>query len=274
MPNERRKILLMLGAIALLSVPQALGHGVHWSDVAMTGHTLFTDVEGFDQCRGAIAGIVRTKIMWFNDQVLLEFDAAGGTLYATQKNASDPRDAVLEATGVFYNFTDPNGRNWNVTEYTYEGTSNSITPPSPSSETWDEELVDTDPGVTTPGIAGAKARSQTAIFHTWVVEIKGADVDNFPGSDPHVYYNFVTIVDTCKFTKQDLAAPGGWTHPGPDATVNHNRTGPNSTYPVDPPYYTNEGHEASDGDHSHEVYEVDLWVGGTPKTKDCPQCGG
>lgn len=233
--------LSVLAVSLLLVAPSAIPTT---ADV-VEGHFIFAQLGGYSECLSGVAGLARSKVMWFNDKILL--DSAnlliGKHVYITQHEAPDPRDHSLLRTGKYFDFVDPNGVPWNVTEYSYSvhrstGTSTS--------------------GSDTSTRAGATAT--VSQFYVYVVQIKRIYVDeNNPWTgagdvNSHLHYNFVGIVDTCRFVYDDkgrAANTGSTTH---DNTVDNGwgHDVMNET-------------ETTQPDHAHQTHKVDIYIGDTPR---------
>lgn len=226
-----RKLRYLLTVLMLLSmaVPTGISH-----DTVITGHTVFKNAAGYDKCLASIVGLARSQVLWFNDQTLVETDPKGQYVYAVRGGAPAPPMGGLEygpgyneiyGNGVVYEFIDPNGHRWIVLEgYFY-----TVLPSAANAVRNDRDGLRVDQN------AGADTE------HVWVVQIQPTHRDNNPGADLHEFYNFVTIVDTCKFRH-------GTT---PEGKENHTANDPH--------------HPAGELAHSHDVYEVDLYIGKEPR---------
>lgn len=239
-----RKAALAAALLLLLVVPNGISQR---SQPVVTGHSTFFNGEGYDPCLASIAGIMKTQVMWFNDQVLVERYGGKGTyVYVTENGSQDPTDpdrVTLWSEGVFYDFVDPNGIAWRVEEAFMIASTNGGAvvygdPGNPDSISVDDDL--------------GQDRE-----YVWIVELAAFPIhDQFAG-DPrspnyHDLYNFLTIVDTCKFSRTPRT---NWdpsrgtdynvTHEGPDLTQNY-------------------GHEVGAAPHSHEAFTASLWVGKKP----------
>lgn len=208
----------------------------------VTGHSVFFNGDTFDKCLASIAGIMRSRVMWFNDMVLVEQYAGKGTfIYITEDGAPNPaEEEQLYTQGVFYDFVDPNGAHWHVEEaFMIHGNAVSVGQPDINGGPWDEDFT------ISPG--GAQL-SQNRTY-VWIVELSERPIhDEFAG-DPtgpyyHDLYNFLLIVDTCKMDR-DRTTPTNLTHEGADLD-------------------TERGHPTGSKAHIHEVHDVNLWVGRQP----------
>lgn len=235
--------LAVVGIAAILSVPAVLAD--HTALPVVGSHTTYANMDGQDPCIAGIAGIVRMRVMWFNGQVLFERAAEEGSswVYAIESGAPDPRDAPLQPTGQVFQFVDPNGVGWTVTEYNFTSGVNASVPSGGGVSA--DPLLPPDPHVTPPDEGGAEVISH----YVWVVQTGPTMSDLAATGRP---YNFVNLVDTCKFTgsgssiSHDKDAGGNWTSskPGDDTT---------------------DQHVATDGNHAHGAFNVDLYVGKAPK---------
>lgn len=245
--------LAVVALAALMALPTA------WSvqqDPVVAGHTTYADMDGLDPCIAGIVGIVRLRVMWFNDQVLFERTAGDGSshVFAVQGGAADPRDQLLRPTGQQFAFTDPNGMEWQVNEYTYNvapasaSTGNTtVTPPSVQQNGNGVSVDNGETHVEPPTVDS----HETGPWYTWVVQT-GPTIEDFSATGRP--YNFVNLVDTCKFSApgQDVAhsnaGPGNWTSDWPEDT-------------------TEQQHFADEASHGHDRFSVDLYVGKAPKVE-------
>ncbi|MEA3199266.1 MAG: hypothetical protein QOE90_694 [Thermoplasmata archaeon] len=237
--SPKQKAGLAVALALLLWIPQGISTD---TQPVVTGHSTFYNGDTYDPCLASIAGIVRSRVMWFNDQVLVErYPGKGTFLYVTEHGAEDPRNlGYLYSDGVSYNFVDPNGAAWHVDEV-YHSTST----PQPN--------VQVDPQEATGSAKNGDPRvNATVEIHNgdktyyWIVELAAQPIyDQFPGSDPHSYYNFLDIVDTCKFHNSTETYDGTRIH---DQSTN----GPSN------------GHDAGAATHYHNVFNADLYLGAAP----------
>lgn len=231
--SRRQQAGLAVALAILLWAPSGLTHG----QPLVTGHSTFYDGDTFSPCLGSIAGIMRHRVMWFNNQVLAEtYGGAGTFIWVTEQGAPDPRKSVtLYTDGVFYDFVDPNGAHWHVEELYYDvttGVSNNIE-------------VDEGPPVEVRGSEVGTYAERTMV---WVVELAARPIfDEFAGADPHTYYNFLVLVDTCKLHSNEIDSYVG-------VEEHETPTELSDKY----------GHENGEEAHSHETYQMDIWVGKRP----------
>lgn len=236
--RRARVAAVALAAITVLAVFVPSGISTSRTTV-VTGHSTFFNGEEHDPCLASIVGIMRYKVMWFNDMVLVErYNGDGSYLYVTENGTDDPRSEFLIGSGIFYDFVDPNGVEWHVDEAYWE------------------EKVEVRPYV------GVEPEDPTSLevdhsegthrYYTWIVAVDKPHRDNFAGDDPHDFYNFVTLVNTCKFNARNR----GLTYLGNESHTN--QTMPGGIGPRN-------GHEKNTTAHDHESYKVALWVGGPPK---------
>ncbi|HVL47503.1 MAG TPA: hypothetical protein VM889_03005 [Candidatus Thermoplasmatota archaeon] len=245
--DKQTKIVAVLLSALLLSVPA--GISTDGGSIA-TGHTTYFDLSGFDPCLAGVTGIARMRIMWFNDQVLLDTTHFGPNrfVYIAESGAPDPRAHTLNKTGVVYTYKDPVHEHvWTTTEYQYFLTT--------------EPDVDLDTGGTTvrgPSYtdgkldageygAGFNASAFVGPFYVYATEIRQDPLTNdpsVPNPDGSRAYNFVTLVDTCRF------------HAKPAGKVVHDASA------TDENAYN---HPVGTSDHEHETFLVDIWVGEKPR---------
>lgn len=243
---RRRDVLAVIGIIALLMLPTAYT----FSDRAVvTGHTTYANMDDLDPCIAGIVGIVRLRVMWFNDQVLFERSAQDGSswVYAVQGDAPDPREAVLTPTGQEFPMTDPNGVEWVVREYAYRAAAIA----NVNAGEYEVEPTGSQP-VEVEEEPSYQTNTDTAQYHTWVVQT-GPTVEDYAATGRP--YNFVNLVDTCKFTTDAAGSP-----------VQHTTSGGNwsSTWGNDT---TAQAHYPTDPTHGHDRFSVDLYVGQAPKVE-------
>lgn len=234
--SQRQKAGLAIALALLLWAPSGLSHG----DVAVvTGHSTFYDGDSFSPCLASVAGIMRHRVMWFNDQVLVEtYGGAGTYIWVTEQGAPDPRaETHLYSDGVFYDFVDPNGAHWHVEELYYDASDDIVTNVTADrSEPWESQVNEITIG-----------SRRTMV---WVVELAPRPIfDEFAGADPHTYYNFLVLVDTCKIHSNDVNTSF-------DGIANHSQESGllNDQY----------GHENGEEPHLHERYMMDLYIGKRP----------
>jgi hypothetical protein len=221
----------------LLWVPQGISVE---SQPVVTGHSTFFNGDVYDQCLASVAGILRSRVLWFNDQVLVErYPGKGTFVYLTESGGIDPSDPDrrLFSDGVTYTFVDPNGAAWHVQEL-YLDLEHWVYVPG-GSEMPSEVLAEYEDTAQN----GIKKNRQ----YVWVVELSAAPImDYFPGDDPHTLYNFLVLVDTCKMNRTSASVGG---------TANHNDTAIlNDRY----------GHPNNETAHTHETWNADIYVGQRP----------
>ncbi len=230
-----------LVAVALFIVPAVMAaHPVQ----AVEGHTRFVDLDGFDPCLAAIAGLARMRVMWFNDVPLYERSSAGEGkyLYALEAGAPDPREEKIITSGEKFQFKDPNGHWWTIVEGYFDV---------------DVAFHDNggDASVGTGGAQGSKNMSvELDRIYVWIVMIHPDAPfpnDNYGDHPEAAFYNFVTMVDTCKFSPSK--APSGIADHANDAPDQDDYAGEHQP-----------GYES----HEHEMWYVDLWIGGAPDLLD------
>lgn len=250
--STRRKAAAAALIALLLAVPMGISEQ---SQHVVTGHSTFMNGEGFDPCLASIAGILRTQVMWFNDQILAERYGGKGTyIYVTENGSEDPRPAnfaYLYTEGVFYDFVDPNGVHWHVEEAFYV------------------DEIDADSAIKNPPPKGNTQVEPASLTSdrtsVWIVELSAFPIhDQFAGNpnpdDPnyHDLYNFLAIVDTCKFHRNHDTSLDPVENGNPDGSYDYNIT---HDEPVLQPNY---GHQAGTEEHTHESFLADIWVGTRP----------
>lgn len=203
----------------------------------VTGHSTFFNGDVYDRCLASVAGILRSRVMWFNDMVLTETYGGKGTfVYITEDGAPDPtKQNVLLSEGVFFDFVDPNGARWHVEE-AYMDYGGSTTYPGPNNvQDWTADTIRD---------AGKPVEKQR--YYVWFVELSERPVyDQFapPMGDAnyHTFYNFLVLVDTCKFNNNTATRRALEWHTGLEA-----------------------GHPVGELDHKHESWNANVWVGTRP----------
>lgn len=223
-----RKLRYALGVLTVLSlaIPTGLSH-----DTVITGHTVYKNMGGYDKCLASIVGLARTRVLWFNDATLVETDAKGQYIYATRAGAPPPPPTLkndarpIFGDGVVYEFVDPNNARWIVLEGYYYGEIKG-------------DPINVNPW--TPGDPRVEGGARVDSEIVWLVQVGQTIRDNDPGSDDHEFYNFVTLVDTCKFGHGAKS----------EGTLDHAADDPN--------------HPPGEHAHNHEVFEVDLYIGKEP----------
>lgn len=226
--SNSRKAAVAVALALFLWIPQGISQT---QQPVVTGHSTFWNGEGYDPCLASIAGIVKTQVMWFNDMVLAErYGGAGDYIYIAENGSDDPRPGrghtFMWSDGTFYDFVDPNGAHWHVEEsyYSTVGVSDDLTTVNLPSQNEEKTYV-------------------------WSVQLSPTPIhDAFAGSPTsanyHDIYNFLSIVDTCKFrkTSSDL---GDVVHEGEVLGPGH-------------------GHPAGATPHSHGMHMADIWIGTQP----------
>lgn len=232
--SPRTKASLAVAMALLLWIPQGISTE---TTPVVTGHSVFYNGETYDQCLASIAGILRSRVMWFNDQVLVErYPGKGTFVFVTEEGAPDPTaQSVLISEGVRYSFKDPNGVDWVIHEAHFD--------------------PGVDPGQSNLQASNTRVHVNVNKTYVWFVELSETPVlDQFPGEQyPHNYYNFLVLVDTCKF------------HPytrGPLAKHNNSAI-LNDRY----------GHPNADKPHAHETWGANIWIGKRPVVVEARDTG-
>ena len=234
--SPRSKAGLVVGLALLLWIPQ--GISVETQPV-VTGHSTFYNADVYDQCLASIAGILRSRVLWFNDQVLVErYPGKGTFVYVTESGGDDPgKYDEFYSDGVTYTFVDPNGAAWHVEEVYVELGGNAPIPGK------NEDELDYAKRMRDAALNGFDQKRQ----YYWIVELASVPImDEFPGDDPHSLYNFLVLVDTCKFNK---------TPQSEGAVAYHNDTAILND---------EHGHPNSELAHNHSTWKADIYVGQRP----------
>lgn len=246
--SNRRKAALVAATALLLWLPSGISVN---SGPLVTGHSTFYNGTGFDPCLASIVGVMRTDVRWFNDMVLVERYGGKGTyVYVTENGADDPREKqYLFTDGVSYDFTDPNGATWHVEELYWVNDGHAY------------QDVNADPGNPNE-LPSAGAFHEDSKVYVWVVELSAQPVyDLYAPKDKnhpyyHTVYNFVALIDTCRFHRTEETNYNGATYDKGklNFTIEHNNSTLNDQW----------GHKPTDGGHTHEAFLANLYVGKKP----------
>ena len=242
--------LLLAAAVMLALLGPVTADQHNYGEVVTTGHTTFLDASTtFNKCFAGIAGALMQRVTWFNGATLFSrmTDGSGETyMYAmehfntrgedgrdneTGVEPFDPSKETLYETGQEYAFHDKNNPNlqWRVVEY--------------------YALKDgkDDAPLYSPTDGERMSHPGQEKVYVYVVRVGEAVYDPEIDRD----YNFVMVVDTCKFL-----------HGG--SSLHHE--GEFQGDQKDPQYQHNE----EDGQHDHREFAVDLFVGGAPQSVPLP----
>ncbi|MHB8604810.1 MAG: hypothetical protein ACYDCK_06095 [Thermoplasmatota archaeon] len=224
------KRVVTFGVIALTLSTVVFSGVSDGTTIVVTGEQVYYNGDHYDPCLASIIGLVKLRVVWFNELTLTErYNGNGTFLYVVEHNASDPRTQQMHSSGVVNTFIDPNGHTWEVDEWY-----------------WDQSASIAGTGFTQTGsiqVAGqyVQVHAQTTRYYAWTVAIQNAYRDGFAGSDAHRFYNFVTVVDTCKMHNNTVTTiQPGWNDQG-------NGGDPNAV-----------------GPQIHGLFNVDLYVGSAP----------
>lgn len=236
--SPKTKAVLAAALALLLWVPQGISTD---SQTVVTGHSTFFNGDSYDPCLASVAGIMRTRVMWFNDQVLVErYPGKGTFIYITEHGGQSPLETGgLYSDGVSYNFVDPNGAAWHVDEL-YIGKGGSLKTDYEEPLNWEYNTTHGDARAPYVDVGIAQAKQ-----YVWVVEMSAQPIyDQFPGGDGHTYYNFLDLVDTCKFHNNTDTYRGYEYH--------NTSLGPSN------------GHPSGATPHAHQTWDADIYVGPAP----------
>lgn len=253
--SNRRKAFAAATLAFLLWFPTGLSES---TGPVVTGHSTYYKGKDFDPCLASIVGVMQTDVRWFNDMVLARRYGGKGTfVYITEHGAPDPRSYdFLFSDGVTYDFVDPNGAAWHVEELYAAAAVGAKSP----------EVR--NPQQASSGQAGVSYDLQLARERTyvWVVELSAQPIyDQFAQhlnrDDPnwHTVYNFVALVDTCRFSRNEDTNYNG-IQDGEHQQQDHDF---NVTHDENDAGYEN-GHKPEDGTHTHESFRADIYVGKRP----------
>lgn len=235
--RDRRKVLAILAGVALAlgAVGSTIAVQPTATNDVMTGHTEWMEAStNYDGCLAGIAGLILQQVTWFNGKTL--FETSSGTsentwVYFTDgglDNKVDPTDEDLFRSNETYEFEDPNrDHTWTVKEYYIQ-----------------------DAGIDA-STAGPDADVSTDRVYIWAVN---ASAETFHDPTIEQDYNFVGILNTCKFNSE---ADGDAEHDD-----QHDQDTHDGGDPEDPQWQHDS--ENTEGTHDHDVYVVDIWIGGEP----------
>jgi hypothetical protein len=234
--SPRAKAGLAVALALLLWIPQGISEQ---TTPVVTGHSVFYNGSTYDKCLASIAGILRSQVLWFNDQVLVErYPGKGTYIFVTENGTTDPTHApYLISEGVRFSFTDPNGADWVIHEAYFKH----------------EETADGTKVSGTSVSVGAEIDKT----YVWYVELAAEPIlDQFPGEEyPHSIYNFLVLVDTCKFHR-NAQTSGPVAHHNETAILNDRH-----------------GHPNGELEHDHETWKANLWVGKRPVVVEAADTG-
>jgi hypothetical protein len=233
--STRTKAFALVAVALVLWAPQ----GVSTEQLPIvTGHSTFFDGDTYDRCLASVAGLLRSRVMWFNDMVLAEHYGGKGTfVYITEQGAPDPTEMeFLYSEGVFFDFVDPNGAHWHVEE-AFIGTAGRVTTPGLN-------LNDLNNPAADMGSVGAV--SPEGRTYVWFVELSERPISDqfappYGNANYHDLYNFLVLVDTCKFNRDGGARLANASHTGSEW-----------------------GHPAGEDSHEHESWNANIWIGTRP----------
>lgn len=228
--STKAKAFMAIALALLLWAPQGVSTQ---TQPVVTGHSTFYNGDVYDPCLASIAGILRSRVMWFNDMVLAERYGGKGTfVYVTENGAQDPTKwETLYSEGVFYDFVDPNGAHWHVEEAF-------------------ADLRGHTPGTSSPGQTVDYVYNQEMLQrdkeYVWIVELSDRPiVDQFAPAYGEQYYhdlyNFLVLVDTCKFKNATAGGYHNIEHSGSEG-----------------------GHPVNEDGHRHDGYQANIWTGTRP----------
>ncbi|MBW3582412.1 MAG: hypothetical protein KY455_04865 [Euryarchaeota archaeon] len=238
--NKKLIALIIAGVVGL---PMAAAATTLQDKTVVTGHTVYANMGGFDPDVALIAGIVESKVVWFNGMTVLN-TVQDGFIYTVAKGQCDPRDGEnFEFQDYKIAFRDPNNVTHIIAHYTYSCGSGLKT----------ETVLD-----------GYLGLNETK--HVWVTPTH-ARVQDPPiqAFDPGRIYNFATGIDTWYYKSGNLLLGGG------RGTTTHEGTGGGTTDEVNngDSYCASESDHVCNGSsglkagedtlHEHNTFEVDLY---------------
>ncbi len=241
--DPRKALAILAGlALALGAVGSTIAVQPTATNEVMTGHTSWMETStSYDGCLAGIAGLILQKVTWFNGQTL--FETSSGTsedtwVYFTDGGLDaderiDPTSEDLFRSNETYEFEDPNrDHTWTVKEYYVNKGLPGITG------------VDGSPGDQEPGLEQDR-------LYIWAVNVSAQP---FHDSTIDQDYNFVGILNTCKFDED------------PARTVEHDDQNDHDKRGDEDPHDPKWQHDSNnpEGEHEHDVYTVDIWIGGEP----------
>lgn len=249
--RKRHKVLAVGLAVALTLA--AIGNTVavqqEAGETVMTGHSSWMSAStSFNSCFAGIAGLLLQKVTWFNGQTLFQRSSDGGGntwVYFTEHFVDNDGDGFDDETGI--EVADPANEDLFKTDNTY-----TFDVPG-EDKTWvvKEYFALRQEQVGVSGGQGQEPDVDGPTTKVYVFAVKVAD-RTYKLDDVEIAskYNFVGVVDTCRFhsdpSNADQSHPNG----------REDDTG----YPIDQHDADNEDGE----NHTHDEYTIDLWVGGPP----------
>lgn len=233
--NSKLIAIIVAGVVGL---PMAAAASTIEDQNVVTGHTVYADMSGFDPNIALIAGLVESKVVWFNGVTV--FNSLGdGYVYATEAGQCSPlkgQDFVFQDYDL--SFRDPNNFAHIVAHYTYKcaGLGNFGT----------DTVADTLLGL-----------NETK--HVWITltHQKQVDAPVAPnaGSSGGRLYNFATGVDTSFFGERGTTEHDGMGGATPDSVNNGD-----SYCPTEEDHVCNGGEKkGEDTLHDHNTGSVDLY---------------
>lgn len=257
--RKRDKVLAI--ALAVVMTLAGIGSTVAveqgTADHVVTGHTNFISAStSFNSCFAGVAGLLLQRVTWFNGQTLFQRSTDGGGgkwVYFTESftdTSPNGGDGYDDATGIAIN--DPAKEKLFRTNNTYR-----LEDPEHPSKTWEVReyfaLREKKGATVEAGDNEADAGDAREAKRVYVFAVKVGNTydSDFLDGD----YNFVSVVDTCRFHSSNAT----W----------ERHTADGSGSGEEP----RNQHNFSDENHTHDVYSIDIWVGGAPDSLPCVDTG-
>lgn len=258
MSEPRRRRLSTLALVVALLTAGLLGtvdasQQMHGEQLT-TGHSVFADASStFNSCFAGLAGALLQQVTWFNGQTLFSRMEGGGNkfVYVTEHmGEGQVKDGYNDSTGI--ELGDPTDETLHRTNRTY---------------TFSDKNDDDKEWVVREYFALRGNKSKTRVdepgveqdVHHEKVYVFVVKVGENAIWDPTLKkdYNFAMVVDTCRFHM---------------AGTETNHSGENGTSGM--PYGQHQNQTGMDENHTHGLFDVDIYVGGDPKSltvQDQPQ---
>lgn len=259
--RKRRKVIAIALAIAmpLALIGQTMAVEQSTNDYVTTGHSSFLSAStSFNSCFAGVSGLLLQRVTWFNGQTLFQraSDGGGNTWVYFTEHFVDNGFGYDKETGIEIN--DPSQEKLFETDNTYK-----FEVPNHPDKTWVVQeyfalrQVSTDAaGDTSPNDPGAGAPKRVYVFAVKIADRTFDLDDNLTMAEE---FNFVGVVDTCRFhgsaVEEDRQHDNGIEGDSGDPSDQHDSANLNGET------------------HPHDVYSIDLWVGGPPDSVPCLDTG-
>lgn len=248
-PRTRRKVAASVLAVVMVlaGVGQTVAVKQATQDQIITGHTQFLETSTqFSGCFAGIAGLLMQRVTWFNGATLFTRadNGNGRWVYFTEHFEDNDLDGFDDKTGI--EIKDPSKEKLFRTNQTY-----TFDDPDPdTSKKWEVREYFALRREKVEGSVGENGQAEiegpATRVYVFAVKVAGQTYD---AETISAEYNFVSVVDTCRFHGDET---------GTETHDNGRNNG--SGDPIDQHKEIND----DDGTHDHDVYSIDVWVGGAP----------